>query len=148
MRKTREIRVSDDQSQPTMRELRQHMMQPTTQVAILGVAGILAIAGPFETGEVLRLVPRFAYWLVLVAASYAFGFLISEGVRKTLTGSRQFEPRFRNTCWSLGAEEDSFKVGADYRAEGDKVVAIGERRGELPIEAARHAHRGVDHHEL
>ena len=77
--------MSDDQSQPTIRELRQHLTQPTTQVAILGVAGILAIAGPFETGEVLRLVPRFAYWLVLVAASYAIGFVISEGVRKSLT---------------------------------------------------------------
>ena len=50
--------------------------------------------------------------------------VVSQGVRKALTGSRQFEPRFRNTCWSLGAEQDSFKVGADYRAEGAKVVKV------------------------
>ncbi|WP_282608983.1 NAD(P)/FAD-dependent oxidoreductase [Pelagibius sp. Alg239-R121] len=50
--------------------------------------------------------------------------VVSQAVRKALTGSRQFEPRFRNTCWSLGAEQDSFKVGADYRAEGDKVVKV------------------------
>jgi hypothetical protein len=35
-------------------------------------------------------------------------------VRAALTGSSNFEPRYRNTCWSLLATENAVKVGATY----------------------------------
>ncbi|MGI9480339.1 MAG: FCSD flavin-binding domain-containing protein [Hyphomicrobiaceae bacterium] len=44
-------------------------------------------------------------------------------VRGALTGSRVFEPRFANTCWSLIAPEDGVKVGAAYKA-GDKKIEV------------------------
>jgi NADPH-dependent 2,4-dienoyl-CoA reductase/sulfur reductase-like enzyme len=42
-------------------------------------------------------------------------------VRHALTGSRAFEPRFANTCWSLIAENDGVKVGATYKAGVTKI---------------------------
>jgi len=42
-------------------------------------------------------------------------------VRGALTGSRVFDPRFANTCWSLIAPEDGVKVGAAYKAGADAI---------------------------
>ena len=42
-------------------------------------------------------------------------------VRHALTGSRMFEPRFANTCWSLIATDDGIKVGATYKAGEAKI---------------------------
>lgn len=50
--------------------------------------------------------------------------VVALAIRAELTGSRTFDPRFRNTCWSLVADNDSVKVGANYKAEGDKVVKV------------------------
>ncbi len=48
--------------------------------------------------------------------------VVANAVRASLTGSRAFPPRFRNTCWSLIAEDFGIKVGADYKAGEDKVT--------------------------
>jgi hypothetical protein len=42
-------------------------------------------------------------------------------VRGALTGSKVFDPRFANTCWSLIAPDDGVKVGAAYKAGADKI---------------------------
>ncbi|MEP2971424.1 MAG: FCSD flavin-binding domain-containing protein [Hyphomicrobiales bacterium] len=42
-------------------------------------------------------------------------------IRGALTGSRVFEPRFVNTCWSLIAPNDGVKVGARYKAGEEKI---------------------------
>lgn len=42
-------------------------------------------------------------------------------IRGELTGSRVFEPRFVNTCWSLIAPNDGVKVGARYKAGEEKI---------------------------
>ena len=42
-------------------------------------------------------------------------------VRGELTGSKVFEPRFSNTCWSLIAPNDGIKIGAAYKAGADKM---------------------------
>lgn len=42
-------------------------------------------------------------------------------IRGALTGSRVFEPRFVNTCWSLIAPNDGVKVGARYQAGAEKI---------------------------
>ena len=58
-----------------LREWRAHMAHPTRAVALIGVAAILALIGPFDTAEVMRPLPRAAYWLVLVGASYSAGYI-------------------------------------------------------------------------
>lgn len=40
----------------------------------------------------------------------------SNHIRGSLIGSKVFEPRFSNTCWSLISENDGVKVGASYKA--------------------------------
>ncbi len=47
---------------------------------------------------------------------------VAMALNAELTGARQFDPRFSNTCWSLVADKDSVKVGANYKAEGNAVV--------------------------
>ena len=42
-------------------------------------------------------------------------------VRGALTGSRVYEPRFANTCWSLIGTNDGIKVGANYKAGSEKI---------------------------
>ncbi len=49
-----------------------------TLVIIGAIAALLAILGPFSTGERLTLAPRFAYWLVMVAGTFSVGLLIDE----------------------------------------------------------------------
>ena len=42
-------------------------------------------------------------------------------IRGELTGSRVYEPRFANTCWSLIGTDDGIKVGANYKAGAEKI---------------------------
>ncbi len=44
-------------------------------------------------------------------------------IRAELTGSRAFEPRYSNTCWSLIASGDAVKVGASYKATEEKIAS-------------------------
>ena len=48
----------------------------------------------------------------------------ANAIRGELTGSRVFEPRFANTCWSLIATNDGVKVGASYKAGGPKIEVV------------------------
>jgi len=45
-------------------------------------------------------------------------------IRAALTGTEAFPARFRNTCWSTLAPEDTVKIGASYEATPDKIVAV------------------------
>lgn len=65
--------VTDSTAQLALREMRTNFSHPATWVVLAAVAGILGLAGPFGTDDLLRLAPRFAYWLVLVAGSYGCG---------------------------------------------------------------------------
>lgn len=66
--------MNDSASQSALREWRMHFTHPARLVSLLGAALILTVMGPFNTGEVMRAVPRLAYWTVLVTLSYAAGF--------------------------------------------------------------------------
>lgn len=46
---------------------------------------------------------------------------VAMAVRGALTGSKTFDPRFANTCWSLIATNDGVKVGAAYKAGDEKI---------------------------
>ena len=43
-------------------------------------------------------------------------------LRVALADAKGFPPRFRNTCWSLIATDDSVKVGASYKATDEKIA--------------------------
>ena len=42
-------------------------------------------------------------------------------IRGSLTGSKVFDARYSNTCWSLVATNDGIKVGASYKAGSEKI---------------------------
>ncbi|GBD44629.1 Sulfide dehydrogenase [flavocytochrome c] flavoprotein chain [bacterium HR40] len=45
-------------------------------------------------------------------------------IRHELTGSKLFEPRLRNTCWSSITDKDTVKIGANYRPTEAKLEAF------------------------
>jgi NADPH-dependent 2,4-dienoyl-CoA reductase/sulfur reductase-like enzyme len=45
-------------------------------------------------------------------------------VAAALTGSRRFEPRFFNTCWSFLAPDDAVRIGASYGVTDGKIKAM------------------------
>jgi len=51
------------------------MMTPAALCALIGTAVILTLVAPYDTGQLLGLVARFAYWLVTVVSTYSAGFL-------------------------------------------------------------------------
>ena len=48
----------------------------------------------------------------------------ANAIRAELTGSRVFEPRFANTCWSLISDNNGVKVGASYEAGAEKIDVV------------------------
>ena len=60
-----------------LRELRAEMTDRRAIVAMIGVGLILGLSGPFDTLRLLSFLPRVAYWLTVVVASYGIGSLIS-----------------------------------------------------------------------
>ncbi len=48
----------------------------------------------------------------------------ANAVRGELTGSKVFDARFANTCWSLIATNDGVKVGASYKAGDEKIEVV------------------------
>jgi hypothetical protein len=57
----------------TMRELQRTFFSPRFWAAIVGVAVMLGLVGPFGTFDGLALAPRFAYWLVIAVSTYLTG---------------------------------------------------------------------------
>jgi NADPH-dependent 2,4-dienoyl-CoA reductase/sulfur reductase-like enzyme len=45
-------------------------------------------------------------------------------LRHELTGSRLFPVRYRNTCWSSTAPEDTVKIGANYEPRDGKITSF------------------------
>ena len=89
-----EIFVSDPTSYPALREWRRLISDPRTLVAMAGVAGILAIVGPVDTGDTLRPVPRLIYWIVTVFATYSTGLLAAEVIQSRLP--KHMHPHLRS----------------------------------------------------
>ena len=69
--------MSDRQPQPALREWCAQMTQPRLVLVLVAVAAVLAIAGPFQTEELLRLPARAVYWLITIFASYGIGLWVS-----------------------------------------------------------------------
>jgi len=75
--------VNDSPLQTTKRELHAMFTSPAMWTGLLAAGVILGLAGPFGTEDVLTLLPRLAYWLVVSA----IGFLLGSSVA-TFTGDQ------------------------------------------------------------
>ncbi len=60
-----------------LRELRQTYANRGVLAALAGLGVILGISGPFNTLEIMPLLPRIAYWAVVVFATFGIGLFIS-----------------------------------------------------------------------
>ena len=69
--------MNDRQPQSTLREWRHQMTHPKALCVFVGVAVVLAIMGPFGSDALLRPLPRFAYWLLIVVSTYSAGYLVN-----------------------------------------------------------------------
>ncbi|MEM0900717.1 MAG: LytTR family DNA-binding domain-containing protein [Pseudomonadota bacterium] len=67
--------MKEGKSYFALREIRAHMANPVRMVALIGTGVIAAIAAPFGSGDVMVLVPRLAYWVVLVVVTYILGYV-------------------------------------------------------------------------
>jgi NADPH-dependent 2,4-dienoyl-CoA reductase/sulfur reductase-like enzyme len=50
--------------------------------------------------------------------------VVAMTIRSELTGSRSFPARYRNTCWSSLAPDDTVKLGANYEPGEDKIQSV------------------------
>jgi sulfide dehydrogenase [flavocytochrome c] flavoprotein subunit len=50
--------------------------------------------------------------------------VVAMTIRAELTGSRAFPARYRNTCWSSLAPDDTVKIGANYRPGEDDLESV------------------------
>ncbi len=67
--------VNGGQMQLALRDLRGEFSHPVTLAALAGVAVVVGISGPFGTLGAFSLLPRLAYWAVVVPLTYSAGFL-------------------------------------------------------------------------
>lgn len=49
------------------------MVHPVTLIAVLAIAAVLGVAGPFGTDDRLALLQRLVYWLAIVGLTYGIG---------------------------------------------------------------------------
>ncbi len=70
--------MPDPSPSSAMREVRAQLARPATWAVLAGIAAIVTLLAPFGSGEGLRPVPRFGFWLVHAAVTYALGLMIHE----------------------------------------------------------------------
>lgn len=63
--------------QLTLREMQQDFSRPILWVVLICAGLVLALAGAFGTGDVLRPVPLALYWIVVAVLTYGTGQLVS-----------------------------------------------------------------------
>ena len=51
--------------------------------------------------------------------------VVAADIVTSLAKKEKFEPRYRNTCWSLLAPDDDVKIGANYTPKGSKLDPSG-----------------------
>jgi hypothetical protein len=50
--------------------------------------------------------------------------VVAMAIRSALTGSRAFRARYRNTCWTSLAPDDTVKIGASYEPGEEKLESV------------------------
>ena len=76
--------VKDSLLHFAMRETQASLRRRGVWVALSAVGLILGLVGPFDTEDYLRLLPRLAYWMAVVALTFATGVFVSALVERTL----------------------------------------------------------------
>lgn len=69
--------------------------------------------------------------------------MVAADILAVLANKEKFEPRFRNTCWSLLAPDDDVTIGANYTPKDGKLQPSGSfvsQPGE-PAEVRRQNYR-------
>ncbi|MBY4895281.1 LytTR family transcriptional regulator [Rhodobacteraceae bacterium N5(2021)] len=69
-----ESTVNTPSPSSALRELRTHFSNPKVALALAAIGAVLALMGPFGTGDVMAWGPRIAYWLIVPAVTYAIGY--------------------------------------------------------------------------
>lgn len=75
--------------QIALREWRMHLRHKTTLLALGAAGAVLGIAGPFGTEALMPMVPRLAYWIMTVFATYGAASLLAMLTGLALAQSRQ-----------------------------------------------------------
>ncbi len=75
--------------QLALRDLREEFSHPVTLAALAGVSVVVGISGPFGTMDAFGLIPRLAYWMIVVPLTYGAGFLGTMAVRPYLPSGPQ-----------------------------------------------------------
>ena len=78
--------VKDTPLRFALRETKAIFLDIRVVVALIAIAAILTIAEPFGTAGRIRLVPRAAYWLLIVGVTFATGSMISAAINRALSG--------------------------------------------------------------
>ena len=73
--------MSDSVLQLAKRELHDFLRSRPIWMGCVAAGCLLGIAGPFGTGEVMRLLPRLVYWVLLASLSFPTGSIVSALVR-------------------------------------------------------------------
>lgn len=76
-----------------LREMRGALASPAVWIGLIAVGSILGLAGPFGTDDIMRLVPRLAYWIVVAAVTYFSGTFVTSLVAEA--ARRQAVPKWR-----------------------------------------------------
>ncbi len=65
--------MSDNHTYFALREVRRHYSSPKVLAAILGIALILGMSGPFGTSAFMRMGPLIVYWVIISFTTFAAG---------------------------------------------------------------------------
>lgn len=76
--------VDEHSEQSTLREWTEHMGHKTTLTILAAVCLILAIIGPFGTGEMQSFGPALGYWTAIVFGSYGLGTLFNQVLKDSI----------------------------------------------------------------
>ena len=75
--KSQDAHVNDTPLQSTLREWRGHIATPTAICVFVDVAIVLKNMGQFGPDPLLRVAPRFGYWLIIIVSTFLAGFLVN-----------------------------------------------------------------------
>ena len=78
MRKRTENFVAETELQFAMRETQAMIRRPGVRVVLLAIGLVLGLAGPFDTQDAMRLLPRLAYWIAVTVITFLTGSFVGE----------------------------------------------------------------------
>ena len=114
-----------------LRGMQQHFRDPRVLAAMAIIGCMLGFAGPFGTFDLLPTGPRVAYWLTVVAVTYAVGFFVGSIAERAL---RAAHPLVRALLAGLlvGPFATAAVVGVNWLSFGPDEAGLAAWLGLLP----------------